>query len=172
MCAGGGRISLFKARQRYPSPIRPDDTLGDIYYKSYDESRANEIHAPVWGVKQGDNFSTFAPNREWFTGAFPSGEVLHQKERGHDNLYCSHVFVTANYSSTNYQITREWRTMHRERAEWEKHMERLAAEAQLFMKAKAKLAKENADFEKEKKSEEWGLQGVKLKLQGCEDTLA
>ncbi|KAF5778528.1 hypothetical protein HanXRQr2_Chr12g0548571 [Helianthus annuus] len=42
----------------------------------------------------------------------------------------------------------------------------------LFEKAKAELAKEKADFKKEKKSEEWGLQGVKLKLQASEDTLA
>ncbi|MFS8025221.1 hypothetical protein Hanom_Chr16g01472441 [Helianthus anomalus] len=45
--AGGGRDSPFKAHQRYPSPIRPDDTLGDIYYKFYDESHTMEIHAPV-----------------------------------------------------------------------------------------------------------------------------
>ncbi|KAJ0521228.1 hypothetical protein HanIR_Chr10g0468451 [Helianthus annuus] len=62
--------------------------------------------------------------------------------------------------------------MHYERAEWEKHRERLAAETQLFEKAKAELANEKADFKKEKKSEEWGLPGVKLKLQESEDTLA
>ncbi|MFS8025214.1 hypothetical protein Hanom_Chr16g01472341 [Helianthus anomalus] len=62
--------------------------------------------------------------------------------------------------------------MYHERAEWEKHRERLAAEAKLFEKAKAELAKEKADFKKEKKIKGWGVQGVKLKLHASEDTLA
>ncbi|MFS7929615.1 hypothetical protein Hanom_Chr04g00334651 [Helianthus anomalus] len=62
--------------------------------------------------------------------------------------------------------------MHRERAEWEKHRDCLVAEAKLFEKAKVELAKQKADFEKEKKSEDWILQGVKLKLQASEITLA
>ncbi|MFS7912968.1 hypothetical protein Hanom_Chr02g00136151 [Helianthus anomalus] len=107
MGAGGGRDSLFRAHQRYSSPIRPDETLGDIYYKSYDEGRADDIHAPVWKVRQGDTFSTFAPCREWFMGAFPPSEVCHQKNRGHENLYRSHVYAQANYASTSYQVTRE-----------------------------------------------------------------
>ncbi|MFS7978605.1 hypothetical protein Hanom_Chr10g00917401 [Helianthus anomalus] len=74
---GGGMDSPFKAHQSYPSPIQPDNTLADIYYKSYNTDRANDIHAPVWGVKQGDTFSTFGPCQELFTGAFPPGKVLH-----------------------------------------------------------------------------------------------
>ncbi|KAJ0588036.1 hypothetical protein HanIR_Chr04g0169991 [Helianthus annuus] len=105
-------------------------------------------------------------------GGLPPGEVRHQKDRRYDNLYRFHVYAQANCASTSYQITREWRTMYRERAEWEKHSERLAAEAKLFEKAKADLAKKKADFEKEKKLEEWGLQGVKLKLSESKDTLA
>ncbi|KAF5772053.1 hypothetical protein HanXRQr2_Chr13g0572251 [Helianthus annuus] len=105
-------------------------------------------------------------------GAFPPGEVRHQGDRGHDHLYRSHVYAQANYDSTSYQITHEWHTMYLERAGWEKHQERLAAEAKLFEMAKAEFAKEKAEFEKEKKSEEWGLQGLKKKLQATEDTLA
>ncbi|MFS8022491.1 hypothetical protein Hanom_Chr16g01440041 [Helianthus anomalus] len=64
------------------------------------------------------------------------------------------------------------RTMHLESAGWEKHRDRLAAEAKLFEKEKVEFAKQNADFKKEKKSEEWGFRGLKLKLQASEDTLA
>ncbi|MFS7965397.1 hypothetical protein Hanom_Chr09g00761791 [Helianthus anomalus] len=106
----GGRANPFKVHQNEPSPIQPEDTLGDIYYISYNEDRAGEIHAPVWGVKQGDTFYTFPPYREWFLGAFPPGEVIHQKKRGHENLYRAHVFAHANTASTSNQITREWRT--------------------------------------------------------------
>ncbi|MFS7968318.1 hypothetical protein Hanom_Chr09g00796021 [Helianthus anomalus] len=62
--------------------------------------------------------------------------------------------------------------MYLERSRWEKHRERLATEAKLFERAQAEFAKEKEAFEQEKKSEEWGLQGLKRKLQGSEDTLA
>ncbi|MFS7913793.1 hypothetical protein Hanom_Chr02g00145871 [Helianthus anomalus] len=49
--AGGSGIDTRKGalgkRPRQPSRIRAEDTLGDIYYKTYDESRTNELHAPV-----------------------------------------------------------------------------------------------------------------------------
>ncbi|MFS7968849.1 hypothetical protein Hanom_Chr09g00802341 [Helianthus anomalus] len=54
--------------------------------------------------------------------------------------------------------------MYLERAAWEKHHERLATAAKLFEKTQVKLQEEKAAFEKEKKSEEWGLQGLKKKL--------
>ncbi|KAM0056622.1 hypothetical protein Hdeb2414_s0006g00220571 [Helianthus debilis subsp. tardiflorus] len=38
--------------------------------------------------------------------------------------------------------------------------------------AKAQLAEEKEAFEQEKKSEEWGLKGLKKKLRASEDTLA
>ncbi|KAJ0809883.1 hypothetical protein HanPI659440_Chr01g0020341 [Helianthus annuus] len=62
--------------------------------------------------------------------------------------------------------------MYLERFSWEKHKERLAAEAKLFEQAKAQLAKDKEDFEQKKRSEEWGLKGLKKKLQVSEDTLA
>ncbi|KAM0067092.1 hypothetical protein Hdeb2414_s0002g00056851 [Helianthus debilis subsp. tardiflorus] len=145
--AGGRKDSPPRTRKREPSPIRPKDTLGDIYYKSYDESRANEIHAPVWKVRQGDTFAEFASCKEWFMGAFPPGEVRHQSDRGHDALYRSHVYAQANCASTSHQITGEWRTMYLERSSWEKHMEWLAAEANFFEQAKAQLARDKEDFE-------------------------
>ncbi|MFS7905500.1 hypothetical protein Hanom_Chr01g00048441 [Helianthus anomalus] len=82
---GSREDSPPKTCKRQPSPIRPEDTLGDIYFKSYDESRADEIHASVW---------------------------------------------------------------------------------------KAQLAKDKEDFEQKKRSEEWGLKGLKKKLQVSKDTLA
>ncbi|MFS7998844.1 hypothetical protein Hanom_Chr12g01158821 [Helianthus anomalus] len=62
--------------------------------------------------------------------------------------------------------------MYLERATWEKHRERLAAEAKLFEQARIKLQEDRASFNKEKKSEEWGLQGLKKKLQASKDLLA
>ncbi|KAJ0592349.1 hypothetical protein HanRHA438_Chr03g0111961 [Helianthus annuus] len=39
------------------SPIRPDETLGDYYYRTCSEKNASEIHVLVWNLKKGDNFS-------------------------------------------------------------------------------------------------------------------
>ncbi|KAJ0539255.1 hypothetical protein HanHA300_Chr08g0284271 [Helianthus annuus] len=78
----------------------------------------------------------------------------------------------ANSSAAGHQILREWRTMHLERAVWEKYRERLSAEAKVFEHVQIKLQADKVAFEKEKKSEEWGLQGLWNKLQASEDLLA
>ncbi|KAJ0801173.1 hypothetical protein HanPI659440_Chr03g0114291 [Helianthus annuus] len=140
--ARGQGVSTFSAQQKQPSPIWPKDTLGNHYYRSYTSSRADEIHAPVWSLKQGDTFATFPTCREWFMGAFPSAELLHQKKRKQEQLYQSHVFAQANHVSTSNQITREWRTMHREHADWEYYRSRLADDAKHFEKAEAELAEQ------------------------------
>ncbi|MFS7944139.1 hypothetical protein Hanom_Chr06g00508571 [Helianthus anomalus] len=56
---------------------------------------------------------------------------------------------------------REWRTMHRERAEWEVYRSRLAADAKKVLKPKAELADKQAQFEDENKNEKWGILGLK-----------
>ncbi|KAJ0932311.1 hypothetical protein HanPSC8_Chr04g0172201 [Helianthus annuus] len=145
--AGGSGADARKGapgkKPRQPSPIRVEDTLGDIYYKTYGESRADEPQAPVWNLIQSDTLVKFGACRERMMGAFPPAEIV-----------------------------REWRTLHLERASWEKHRERLAAEAKLFEQVQIKLQEDRASFDKEKKSKEWGLQGLKKKLQASKDTLA
>ncbi|MFS7946874.1 hypothetical protein Hanom_Chr06g00541491 [Helianthus anomalus] len=52
--AGGSGADTRKGtsgkKPRQPSPIRAEDMLSDMYYKTYDDSRANELHAPGWGL--------------------------------------------------------------------------------------------------------------------------
>ncbi|MFS7911575.1 hypothetical protein Hanom_Chr02g00119761 [Helianthus anomalus] len=62
--------------------------------------------------------------------------------------------------------------MHRECASWEKYRERLSAEAKEFEQPKSQLQEVKASFDKEKKSEEWGYDGLKSKLQASEELLA
>ncbi|KAF5790155.1 hypothetical protein HanXRQr2_Chr09g0379771 [Helianthus annuus] len=62
--------------------------------------------------------------------------------------------------------------MHRERASWEKYRERMSAEAKEFEHLKNKFQEDRAAFDKEKKSEEWGREGLRSKLQACEELLA
>ncbi|KAJ0746409.1 hypothetical protein HanOQP8_Chr05g0177281 [Helianthus annuus] len=47
----------FISHDEEDSPIRPEETVGDYYYRSYSEKRASEIHASLWKLKQGDTFS-------------------------------------------------------------------------------------------------------------------
>ncbi|MFS7968317.1 hypothetical protein Hanom_Chr09g00796011 [Helianthus anomalus] len=65
--AGGSGTDAKKDKSgkepRSPSPICADDTLGDIYYKTYDESHANKIHAPIWNLKQSDTIVEFGACR-------------------------------------------------------------------------------------------------------------
>ncbi|MFS7934887.1 hypothetical protein Hanom_Chr05g00396891 [Helianthus anomalus] len=36
------------------SLIRPDETLGDYYYRTYSKKNVAEIHVPVWNLKKGN----------------------------------------------------------------------------------------------------------------------
>ncbi|MFS7905532.1 hypothetical protein Hanom_Chr01g00048791 [Helianthus anomalus] len=146
---------------RRSSTIHAEDTSGDIYYNTYTEDRANEAHVPVWTLKQKDTFDDFGACRDWLLGTFPPGEVNRQRARNHENLYHSYVMGHANSSTAGHQILRERQTMHQERAIWEKYCERLSAEAKVFEQAQIKLQEDKAAFDKEKKSQEWGLQGLK-----------
>ncbi|KAJ0546809.1 hypothetical protein HanIR_Chr08g0365051 [Helianthus annuus] len=102
------------------TPIGPKDTLGDIYYKTYtEEARGDAPHQAPWRLKQNDTFLEFGPCRDWFLNSFPPGEVNRQRARTHDGLYHAYVVGEANTRTANHQIVREWRTMVKERGDWE-----------------------------------------------------
>ncbi|MFS7961293.1 hypothetical protein Hanom_Chr08g00713261 [Helianthus anomalus] len=167
-----GQKGDTKRIPRPRSPIVMEDTLGDIYYKTYTEERGNEAHVNVWGLKQKDTFVDFGACRDWFLGTFPPWEVNHQRAHNHESLYRAYVISEANTSAASHQILRDGRTMHREYGSWEKYRERLSAEAKEFEQLKNQLQEEKAAFDKEKKSEEWGREGLISKLQACEELLA
>ncbi|MFS7929790.1 hypothetical protein Hanom_Chr04g00336581 [Helianthus anomalus] len=62
--------------------------------------------------------------------------------------------------------------MVRERSDWEKYRDRLLRQAKDFEKMKDSFVKEKAAFDAEKKSEEWGREGLKSKLQATEELLS
>ncbi|KAJ0798623.1 hypothetical protein HanLR1_Chr00c2834g0858811 [Helianthus annuus] len=149
------------------------DTLGDVYYKSYtEESRGETLHQPPWSLKQKDTFLEFAPCRDWLLNSIPPGEVNRQRERTHSALYHAYVVGEANTRAANHQIVREWRTMVREREEWEKYRERLLKQVKAFERSKAAFDEERAKLETDKKAEEWGREGLKNKLRAAEELLS
>ncbi|KAJ0502101.1 hypothetical protein HanHA300_Chr11g0408841 [Helianthus annuus] len=79
-------------------------------------------------------------------------------------LYRTYVIGEANARAANYQIVREWRTMVRERADWEGYRERMLKRIADFEKSKATFDEEKAKFDADKKAEEWGREGLKNKL--------
>ncbi|MFS8034804.1 hypothetical protein Hanom_Chr17g01585511 [Helianthus anomalus] len=155
------------------SPIGPMDTLGDVYYKSYtEENRGEALHQPPWSLKQKDTFLEFAPCRDWLLNSIPPGEVNRQRERSHNALYHAYVVGEANTRAANHQIVREWRTMVREREEWEKYRERMLKQVKAFERSKAAFDEERAKFETDKKAKEWGREGLKNKLRAAEELLS
>ncbi|MFS8018860.1 hypothetical protein Hanom_Chr15g01397021 [Helianthus anomalus] len=125
--------------------IGPKDTVGDIYYKTYtEEARGDAPHRAPWGLKA----------------------------RTHDALYHAYVVGEANTRAANHQIVREWRTMVKERSEWEKYREHLVRQVKDFEKAKAAFVEEKSKFESDRKLEEWGREGLRGKLRAAEDLLA
>ncbi|KAM0035119.1 hypothetical protein Hdeb2414_s0015g00442661 [Helianthus debilis subsp. tardiflorus] len=156
-----------------PQTIGPKDTVGNIYYKTYtEEAHGNAPHQASWGLKQKDTFLEFGTCHDWFLNSFRPGEVNRQRARTHDGLYQAYVVGEANTRVANHQIVREWRTMVKERDEWEKYRERLVRQVKEFQKAKAGFAEEKAKFESDRKSEEWGREGLRGKLRAVEDLLA
>ncbi|KAF5805759.1 hypothetical protein HanXRQr2_Chr05g0213271 [Helianthus annuus] len=155
------------------SPIGPKDIVGDLYYKTYtEETCGNAPHQAPWGLKQKDTFMEFGACRGWFLNSFPPGEVNRQRARTHDGLYQAYVVGEANTRAANHQIVREWRTMVKERADWEKYRERLVRQVKDYEKAKAAFVEEKAKFESDRKLEEWGREGLRGKLRAAEDLLA
>ncbi|KAM0008114.1 hypothetical protein Hdeb2414_s0121g00803101 [Helianthus debilis subsp. tardiflorus] len=155
------------------TPIGPKDTTGDLYYKTYtEELRGNAPHQAPWGLKQKDTFKDFSSCREWFLNSFTPGEVNRQRARTHDGLYKAYVVGEANTRAANHQIVREWRTMVKERADLEKYRDSLVKEVKSYEIAKAAFAEEKAKFESDRKSEEWGLEGLQSKLRAAEELLS
>ncbi|XP_022030346.2 myosin-6-like [Helianthus annuus] len=62
--------------------------------------------------------------------------------------------------------------MIKERGDWEKYRERLLRQVKDFEKMKANFSEEKAKFESDRKSEEWGREGLWGKLRAAEDLLA
>ncbi|MFS7962448.1 hypothetical protein Hanom_Chr08g00726721 [Helianthus anomalus] len=62
--------------------------------------------------------------------------------------------------------------MVKERRDREKYRERLLRQVKDFEKLKAAFAEEKAKFESERKSEEWGREGLKGKLRAAEELLS
>ncbi|XP_035834057.1 uncharacterized protein LOC118482608 [Helianthus annuus] len=185
--AGTGPVNISKGSGRYsssgassggaggynPTVVGAKDTVGDIYYKTYtEEERGDALHQAPWSLKQKDTFAEFSASREWFLNSFPPGEVNRQRAKTHEMLYRTYILGEANARSANHQIVREWRTMVRERADWEGYRERTLKRIAEFEKSKAALDEERAKFEADKKAEEWGREGLQKKLHNAEEQLA
>ncbi|MFS7957749.1 hypothetical protein Hanom_Chr07g00670081 [Helianthus anomalus] len=156
-----------------PNVIGAKDTVGDIYYKTYnEEERGDAPHQAPWSLKQRDTFHEFAPAREWFLNSFTPGEVNRQRAKPHEMLYRTYILGEANARAANHQIVREWRTMVRERVDWEGYRERTLKRVAAFEKAKATFDEERAKFEADKRAEEWGREGLQKKLHNIEEQLA
>ncbi|KAM0016983.1 hypothetical protein Hdeb2414_s0028g00702881 [Helianthus debilis subsp. tardiflorus] len=62
--------------------------------------------------------------------------------------------------------------MVKEWGDWEKYREHLLRQVKDFEKAKATLSEENTKFEADRRSLEWGHEGLRGKLRAAEDLLA
>ncbi|MFS7990913.1 hypothetical protein Hanom_Chr11g01064561 [Helianthus anomalus] len=140
----------FFAHDEEDSPIRPEETLGDYYYRSFLEKRASEIHAPVWKLKQGDIFLT--------------GKCA-ETERSHDQTYHSYLKETASSTSTTHRIVREWHSMHMEWNAFETSKKEVVEEMEKVALLRSKLEADQAKFENERKTEEWSAAGWKRKVE-------
>ncbi|KAJ0810016.1 hypothetical protein HanPI659440_Chr01g0021821 [Helianthus annuus] len=143
----------FICHEKEDSPIRPEETPGDYYYRSYFDRRASEIHAPVWKLKQGDTFSDWQVCRDWLQGVFPPVEVKFQKERSHDQTYHAYLEETASSTSTTHRIVHEWRSMHKEWATFEASKKEVNEEKAKITLLRAKLETDRSKFESEQKTE-------------------
>ncbi|KAJ0437145.1 hypothetical protein HanHA300_Chr16g0598701 [Helianthus annuus] len=134
---GGDQGSFIHADEN--SPIRPDETTGDYYYRCYSEKQADEVHAPVWKLKKGDTFSDWHVCREWLQGTFPPGEIKFQQGRPHEQTYHAYLEEAATYTSTTHRIVREWRSMHKEWAAFEASKKKAAKDEARATLLRAKL---------------------------------
>ncbi|MFS7987090.1 hypothetical protein Hanom_Chr11g01018291 [Helianthus anomalus] len=86
-------------------PLRPDETLGYHYYRTYTERKASEIHTP---------------------GTFPPTEIKFQEDCAQEEAYHAYLEEAARYTSTTHRIVREWRSMCKEWASFETSKKKIA----------------------------------------------
>ncbi|KAM0019246.1 hypothetical protein Hdeb2414_s0026g00683301 [Helianthus debilis subsp. tardiflorus] len=136
-----------------PQTIRPKDTLGDIYYKTYTEDeRGNAPHRASWNLKQKGTFQELVPCRDWFLNSIPPGEVNRQRALTHDALYEAYVVGEANTLFAGHQIVREW-------SDWENYRQRLVRQvAELTAKVEDVQAAQAAKGQAEAKLAEVKVQ--------------
>ncbi|MFS7932042.1 hypothetical protein Hanom_Chr04g00363131 [Helianthus anomalus] len=147
------------------SPIRPEETLGDYYYRTYSEKDASEPHTPVWNLKKGDTFSDWRVCRDWLQGIFPPGEIRFQEGRLHEQTYHAYLEGAASHTSIVHRIVREWHSMHKEWADFKVSKKKAADEESRVAQSKAKLEADQDKFEADRKTEEWFVASWKRKAE-------
>uniref|UniRef100_A0A251RMQ0 Putative transposase (Putative), gypsy type n=1 Tax=Helianthus annuus TaxID=4232 RepID=A0A251RMQ0_HELAN len=147
------------------SPIRPEETLGDYYYRSYSEKDAADLHAPVWNLKKGDTFADWHACQDWLQGIFPPGEVKFQESRSCEQAYQSYVAETASHVSTTHRIVREWYNMHKEQKSFMAAQKKFSNDEKRLAQLMAKLKDDQTKFEAERKTEEWSVAGWKRRAE-------
>ncbi|KAJ0546494.1 hypothetical protein HanIR_Chr08g0361651 [Helianthus annuus] len=106
------------------SPIRPEETLADYYYRSYSEKDAADPHAPVLNLKKGDNFADWHVCQDWLQGILPPGDVKFQESRSCDQAYQSYWSV----AGWKRKAEAEAALLSEERKNWRKICEKDNAE--------------------------------------------
>ncbi|MFS7945428.1 hypothetical protein Hanom_Chr06g00524181 [Helianthus anomalus] len=124
------------------SPIRPDETLWDYYYRTYSEKNASEIHR-----------------------TFPPEEIKFQDELLHDQTYHAYLEEAATYTSTTHRIVREWPSMHKEWAAFKASKKKAGEDEARVAQLRAKLEADQPKFENDRKTEEWSITGWKRKAE-------
>ncbi|KAJ0801374.1 hypothetical protein HanPI659440_Chr03g0116541 [Helianthus annuus] len=147
------------------SPLRPDETPGDYYYRAYLEKRASDIHAPVWKLKQGDTLSDWQVCRDWLQGIFSPAEIKFQEEQSYEHTYHSYLEETVSSTSTIYLIVRECRSMYKEWDAFEASKKEVVEEKAKVAILRAKLEADKAKFEGEQNTDEWSAMGWKRKVE-------
>ncbi|KAJ0454973.1 hypothetical protein HanIR_Chr15g0745981 [Helianthus annuus] len=145
------------------SPIRPKETLGDYYYRTYTDKDAADPHVPVWNLKKGDTFSDWHACQDWLQGILPPGEIKFQESRSYEKTYQSYCAKTASHVSTTHRIVREWYSMHKEQESFMVSRKKFAKDERRLAQLMAKLKDDQAKFEAERKTEEWSVAGWKRK---------
>ncbi|KAM0010701.1 hypothetical protein Hdeb2414_s0070g00772321 [Helianthus debilis subsp. tardiflorus] len=147
------------------SPIRPEETLGDYYYRTYAEKDASDPHTLVWNLKKGDTFSNWHVCQDWMQGMLPPGEIKFQENQSYEQTYQSYFEETASHVSTTHHIVREWYRMHKDKESFMASQKKFAKDEKRLAQLNGKLEADQAKFEAERKTEEWSVAGWKRKAE-------
>ncbi|MFS7948268.1 hypothetical protein Hanom_Chr06g00557961 [Helianthus anomalus] len=117
--AGGNQSSFIRSNEN--SPIRPNESPGDYYYRCYSEKQADEVHML------------------WLKGTFPPGEIKFQEGPPHEQTYHSYLEEATSYTSSMHHIVREWHSMHKEWASFKSSKKKAAEDEAQGAQLRAKL---------------------------------
>ncbi|KAJ0792780.1 hypothetical protein HanOQP8_Chr01g0021821 [Helianthus annuus] len=154
-------------------PIQPTEMELEYYYRTYSEVRGLNVYTPPWSILQGDDVMTNPSHcREALKRFGPPTEAGWLKASGRESL-CHQLALHLVFGSlVANTILNNWSSLARKEEESVRLKEEAAAAMKKVEAVEERLAKQKADFEAYKRTEQWAATASHQQVRSLTNLLA